>query len=176
MTSRSLKAVLKYLWFGLFGIDTILISVYLFQQISYKICKCSHKDCLIILKWFCPINFITKTHITFSSLNESLEIFKNIMKTERKIKYTKFYVSWLKGNMRFLDELEDNCDMHYEDDSVQSGKQNLLVIPADLYDACKSNRNYSQLIDDWGFTRMTKSEIMKYCGSILEENVISNKI
>ena len=94
---------------------------------------------------------------------------------ERKIKYINFYVSGLKGNMRFLDELEDNGDMHYKDDSVQSDKQNLLVIPATLYDACKSNRNYWQLIDNWGFSRMTNSEMMKYYGWISEENVMSNE-
>ena len=65
--------------------------------------------------------------------------------------------------------------MHYEDDSVQSDKQNLLVIPPTLYDACKSNRYYSQLIDDWGFIGMTNSEMIKYYGWILEENVKSNE-
>ena len=43
----------------------------------------------------------TKTPITISSLSESFEVIKNIMKMERKIKYTNFYVSGLKGNMRF---------------------------------------------------------------------------
>ena len=65
--------------------------------------------------------------------------------------------------------MEDNGDMHYEGDSVQSDKQNILVIPATLHDACKSNRNYSQFIDDWGFTRITNSEMIKYYGWILEE-------
>ena len=94
---------------------------------------------------------------------------------EKRVKYTNFYVPWLTDAMRLLDELEDNNNMDYEEDSNQFKEKHLLIRPSTLYDACKSNKDYWQLIEDWKINRMTNSEMLEYYGWISKENEISNE-
>ena len=89
--------------------------------------------------------------INYSSLNESLEVIKIIKNGERERERERERKKEIKS-MKFLDDLEYNCDTNYKDDSVQSEKQNLLGISLTLNDVCKSNWNYWQLIDNWGFS------------------------
>ena len=65
---------------------------------------------------------------------------------EKRVKYTNFYVPILTDAMRLIDELEENNNMEYEEDSNQFKEQHLLIRPSTQYDACKSNKDYWQLI------------------------------